>query len=171
MVELAFHAGHHLALRRMQHELVVHVNAIDELSACFLAGLHLALDSDPASGRLGRTVEALAAALEKHLTDDEAVVLTSAIDAFSAAGGRVNLYDWVASVERCATRAGLVMCGSLATAVAIVESEGDSPFITAPERLRDLYAFTVSSAHRNLRRELGSALEESDDLPSLDDVG
>ena len=54
------------------------------------------------------------------------------------------------------------MCGDLLVAAAVIEDEGDSPYLTVKQRIDDLCAFAVSNAYARLRAELGSSLEEED---------
>jgi tetratricopeptide (TPR) repeat protein len=164
--ELAFLVGRHLALRTPEHELVAHMQSIDELSACFLAAIKLVLGAAPA-GPLSTIVDNLARLLATQQTDEERAALDAAVRKLAQRGDQLNLGEWVASVERCATRAGYLLCGDLCTAVAMVESEGDSPFSTAQSRVDDLCAFAVSGSHMKLRQELGSSLIEAPDRPRI----
>ncbi|MEQ9322580.1 MAG: hypothetical protein RIF41_25665, partial [Polyangiaceae bacterium] len=162
LAELAFLAGRHLGYRLAEHELVAHLNTIDELTLCFLAALKLVLGQAPAGGAAADAVDAFAKLLASQQTPEEREALIAAVDHFSKAGGRVSLAAWVGAVERCCHRAGLLMCGDLLVAAAVIEDEGDSPYLTSQQRIDDLCAFAVSNAYARLRSELGSSLEEED---------
>jgi len=164
--ELAFLAGRHLALRLPDHELVAHMQTIDELSACFLAGIKLTLGAAP-SGPLAGVVDGLAKVLGAQISPDEFAELETSVKILTARTSQLDLGAWVSSVERCATRAGFVLCGDLALAIKQVESEGDSAFSTARARIADLCAFAVSGSHMKLRQELGSTLIDATERPRL----
>jgi hypothetical protein len=155
--ELAFIAGHHLALRLPEHELVAHLRTVDELSACFLAALHIVLGSTPATGEAAKAVKSLAKMYGSQQTPEEREELEAAVQSFSDAGGRVNLHRWIESVETCAARAGLLLCGDLETATTILRAD-EHRLIDAEKIIDDLLAFAVSDAHISLRTSLGVAL-------------
>ncbi len=167
MGQLAFLVGRHLALRLPEHELVAHIQSIDEISACFLASLKLVLGQAPPSSVPAKAIDTLASMIEQHQTELEREALDSAVRQFVEANGRVNLTAWVASVELCATRAGYLLCGDLQTAAEVVRKEGDQPFATTEQRIDDLCAFAVSGANLKLRQELGSSIGGSEGLPPL----
>jgi len=167
MGQLAFLVGRHLALRLPEHELVAHIQSIDELSACFLAALKVVLGQAPASSVSAKAIDALATLIEQNQTETERKALQSAVEQFGEAGGRVNLSAWVASVELCATRTGYVLCGDLQTAVDVIREEGDRPFATVEQRIDDLCAFAVGGANLKLRQELGSSIGSAEELPAL----
>ncbi|HZO16548.1 MAG TPA: hypothetical protein VFB62_24905, partial [Polyangiaceae bacterium] len=162
LLELAFLAGRHLALRIPEHELIAHLTSIDELTACFLAGVHLVLGSSPSAGKLGKPVAALAKLLERQLEEAELEELHDAVEDFSEAGGRADLKRWIASVELCAARAGYLLCGDLTTSLRVLQEQPPN-FATADRITHDLYAFAVSEEHLSLRHQLGSALDLPED--------
>jgi tetratricopeptide (TPR) repeat protein len=155
--ELAFLVGRHLALRLPEHELVVHLRSVDELTACFLAALELVLHgaAPGVGGQIGAAAKVLAGLLDKQQTEQERANLGEAVERFQQAGGRVRIPEWLASVERCATRTGLLLCGDLATAAALIRDESEPAFLGAADRIDDLCAFAVSEEHMALREALG----------------
>lgn len=160
--ELAFLVGQHLALRLPEHELVAHYAGIEELSVCFLAALRLVLRSSvPPGGKLARAVEALAGLVAKTITEDELEELTTAAWKLETGGGKVNLNEWVASVERCAARTGLLLCGNLQTAAKLLRAQKEgASCLGAEARIDDLCSFAVSDGYLRLRQELGSAISD-----------
>ena len=155
--ELAFLVGRHLALRTAEHELVVHLRSVDELTACFLAALEVVLHgaAPGIGGQVGAAAKVLAGLLEKQQTEQERATLGEAVERFQQAGGRVRIPEWLASVERCATRTGLLLCGDLATAAALIRDESEPAFLSAADRIDDICAFAVSEEHMALREALG----------------
>lgn len=155
--ELAFVAGHHVALRLPEHELVAHLDT-EELTVCFLAALKIVLGTSPAAGAIATAVDAVAKTYRSQLLPEERDALIDAVDDFEAAGGRVNLRSWIGSVERCAARAGLLVCGDLETAARIIKADDGQRLVGAREILDDLASFTVSESHLRLREALGVTL-------------
>jgi hypothetical protein len=147
-----------VALRLPEHELVAHLRSMEELTACFLAGLSIVLGEVPGRGRSAKTALLLAPSLAKQQTLPEREALTEAVAHFQEQGGRANLNDWVASVEMCAVRAGYLLCGDLQTAVAVMSEEEDVSFTSLEQRIERLCSFAVSGEHLKLRQELGSSL-------------
>ncbi|MEM1032526.1 MAG: hypothetical protein AAGN82_19425 [Myxococcota bacterium] len=163
--ELAFISGRHLALRLPEHELVAHVQDLEELSVYFLSAVNV-VRGDVAAGDLGARVDALTPILSGQQTPQEREALNDAVATFSAAGGRADLTRWLASVERCVNRAGLLMCGDLETAVGVLREMGEPrAFTPLEQRTHDLYAFAVSADYARLRLQLGSALETEPNAP------
>ncbi|MBI4706232.1 MAG: hypothetical protein HY744_34480, partial [Deltaproteobacteria bacterium] len=139
--ELAFLVGRHLALRLPEHELVTQMKSMDELSACFLAAIKIVTGRAPEGGDLGAAVAALADLLARSLSADERAVLEEAVARFGEGGGRTDLNEWVIAVERCASRAGYVLCGDLETAAKVMRSESEPWFSPAEARIDDLCAY------------------------------
>ena len=160
--QLAFFAGRHMALRLPEHELCAHLRTVDELTACFLAALEIVLDTGPGSGDLGVAVRALTRIIVDAQTEEERDDLDDAVRRFERAGGRVNMAAWAGSVERIAARAGLLLCGDLETAVAIVRDPEEQALLSAERRVDDLQAFFVSEEMLQLRSTLGSTLSDDE---------
>ena len=162
VAELAFLVGRHLALRLPEHELVANLHSIDELSACFLAALKITMGKAPSPPHLAKAVDGLAKVMLGHMSDDERQRLFEAVKTFQTSGGRADLNDWIASVELCATRAGLLLCGDLETANKVLGQDTGHAFTKVERRLDDLCCFAVSGSNLKLRQELGSSLTDVD---------
>ena len=160
--ELAFLVGRHLTLRLAEHELVAHIQSVDELRVCFLAAVKIVLGQVPASGPLATAAETLAQLLVEQQPTGERAALEQAVRAFSEAGGRVDLSRWVASVERCARRAGLLLCGDLDVALRLVRGAGDTAMVSAQQSVDDLCVFMASREHLLLRQETGCSSEDAE---------
>jgi cellulose synthase operon protein C len=155
--ELAFLAGRHLAYHKSGHRLLLYYPTIEELSACFLAGVKIALPELPIPATARTNVLDLVSRIDAELSPDERAGLSHAVRAFQAAGGRTDIAAWVAAVERCATRAGYLLAGDLDVAAGILREE-PRVVASAEEKLSDLISFTVSEEHYLLRDELGVAV-------------
>lgn len=156
LTELAFLAGRHLLMRRPEYELVMHMQSIDELSTCFLAGLKLVLGSSPAAGTLAKSVSALSSVLAKHQTAEERADLKGAITAFSDSGGQADLRRWASGARRTATRAGFVLCGDLEIAAALLRSSCVDSLSEeeVEEHVADLCSFAVSGAYLKISKAM-----------------
>jgi tetratricopeptide (TPR) repeat protein len=155
--ELAFLAGRHLTYYRGGHRLLLYYPTIEELSACFLAGVKIVLPELPIPAAARPTVLDLVSRIDPALTPEERAGLEGAVRAFQVAGGRTDIAAWVAAVERCATRAGYLLTGDLDIAAGILREE-PRVVVSAEEKMADLVNFTVSEEYYLLRDELGVAL-------------
>jgi tetratricopeptide (TPR) repeat protein len=158
LTELAFLVGRHLAYHVGGHRLVLYYPSIEELTAVFLAAVRLVLPEVPAPAALRAAVAETERGISLRLTESARVDLAAAVAAFESGGSRAHLAEWVASVERCATRAGFLLAGDLEIAAGILRTEGRG--ILDPEaKLADLLSFAVSDEHRALREALGIAIQ------------
>jgi hypothetical protein len=94
----------------------------------------------------------------EHLTPDERVTLTQAVLAFLKQGRPVRLREWVASVERCAARAGYLLADNLEVATHPLE-EDEVGVLSTEAKTEDLLAFAVSEELYLLRQALGVAVQ------------
>jgi tetratricopeptide (TPR) repeat protein len=156
--ELAFFVGRHLAYHVGGHRLLLYYPSIEEMTACFLAALRIILPEVPAPAPMRAAVLELERAIALRITESQRVDLAAAVAAFEAAGSRAHLAEWVAMVERCATRAGYLLAGDLEVAAAILKSEPRS-LLDADTKMADLLGFAVSDEHRALREALGIAVQ------------
>lgn len=157
--ELGFLVGQHLALRLPEHELVAHMQSIEELTACFLAGLKITLGKTPPHSEDARVVDALAVMLQRELSPQELDYLKKAVAQFGSGSGRVDLRQWVLTVEKCVARTGFLLCGDLELAITMARSEGDTAFSRAEQRVDDLLSFSQSESNSQLRAALGCAID------------
>ncbi|MBK8256202.1 MAG: hypothetical protein IPK82_26480 [Polyangiaceae bacterium] len=156
--ELAFAAGRHLAYHYGAHRLLLYYPVIDDLAACFLAGIRLAMPDANVPAKMERATAAVAARMEPLLEAKGKAALERAVLAFDAAGSRADLNGWVASVERCSTRAGYLLCNDLRTVATSVAAEG-AGMLSVEDKMVDILSFTVSEEFHALREELGIAIE------------
>jgi hypothetical protein len=163
--ELAFLAGRTMSYFRPEHEVLVYYPTRGELTRLFFAAVQLVKPS--ASPREGaRAVGALRARLDRTVTDLERGVIFQTVRRLEERGGRGSLGAWMRSVEHTAIRAGLLLSGDLAPAMAVLRSEArraaalaeGTSAIAAAERASaaenkrcDLLAFCESEAHARLR--------------------
>ena len=156
--DLAFLVGSHLTYHVGPHRLLLHFPSIEELGACFLASARLVRPSVPIPAALEDAALALSPLIDVLLSDDERDRLDQAVRAFEDAGARADLAHWAGAVERCAARAGYLLCGDLPLAADLLRGEPIG-LLQAEEKIGDLYGFAVSSELHLLREELGVAIE------------
>jgi tetratricopeptide (TPR) repeat protein len=86
-----------------------------------------------------------------------------AVSAVFESGRNPDLSAWLRAVDHTASRAGLLLCGDLRTAVSCIKLEADRGQALSKadmkERVRELVLFNISNAHYALRRDLGLALQ------------
>jgi tetratricopeptide (TPR) repeat protein len=159
--DLAFLAGRHLTYYRPEYHVLVYYPTREELTNLLLAAVQIAMP-EPTSPSLGAPVRALHARMERRITPDEREALAEAVAQLDARGGRAALGAWIRSVELTAARVGLVLCGDLASAAAIVRSESRAVGgLPAEAKRGDLVAFGASRAHAALRVRFAATAPES----------
>jgi hypothetical protein len=156
--DLAFLVGTHLAYHVGPHRLLLHFPSIDELGVCFLASARLVRPSVPIPAALEEAALALSPLIDLVLGDEDRDRLERAVRAFEQAGSRADLAHWAGAVERCAARAGYLLCGDLPIAAGLLRTEAGG-LLQAEEKIGDLYGFAVSDELHHLRLELGVAIE------------
>jgi tetratricopeptide (TPR) repeat protein len=161
--DLAYLAGRHLTYYRPEHEVLVYFPTSADLTRLLKATIHAG-----ARGRRpsrDRTVTALRDRLERQMTRRERADIAAAVRDFDE---DVDLGTWTRSVELTAGRAGLLLCGDLATATAIIRSESRGIAGVSPEaRREDLIAFCCSPEHSELRRRFAVTAPESQRQPPV----
>jgi hypothetical protein len=150
--------GRHLGYHAGCHRILLYYPSIEELSVCFLAAVKLVIPELPVPAPSRAAVKELSSQLTARLDDGDRGELKRAVNAFEAAGRRADIAGWVAAVERCAARAGLLLCGDLEVASGALQSE-PLGLVGPEEKLADLMAFTVSDEHHALREEMGVAIQ------------
>lgn len=156
--ELAFLVGRHLAYYVGAHRLTLHYPSIEELSGCFLAAVKIALPEVPLPLHVRKIATQIERRIAPRLTDEQRKLVKAAVAAFEAQGRPANLADWVAAVERCATRAGYLLAGDLEVALGVIRGEPRG-LVESDAKLADLLVFSVSDEHHALRIDLGVAIE------------
>jgi hypothetical protein len=146
--ELAFLAGRHLTYYRPEHQVLVYFPTGEDLTLLLLATIEIGAPGTSLAAA-DPTVAALCDGLKRHLTDPERAAITAASGNLD---DKLDLGTWARGIELTAGRAGLLLCGDLATAARLVRSES-RPIagLTPDDRRRDLISFVASPEHRELR--------------------
>jgi hypothetical protein len=150
----AFLAARHLVLYRQEYFVKTLYSSVTDLEDLFLAALLLGSPTLPIAEHLKNRVAPISKGLAPMLDAAQLDALRADFKNFVAEGGRTNLMRWSTSVDKTACRAGLLLCGDLPAAVALLaEEEGAKGPLAA-----DLLGFAVSERHAALRAHLGLKL-------------
>jgi hypothetical protein len=152
-VELAFHAGRALTWFRSEHFVCTLVPNVAYLEDLFLAALRIGAPMLPMPAEVCARVDVVKNAILPVLEPAHVATLRFHVSSFVERGGRTSLRRWARACELTACRAGLLLCGDLASACTVVEAEPG-----APERVTDLETFWLSDACADLRHTLGVSL-------------
>ena len=146
--ELAFLVARHLVYYRPEPPTCfLFYPTLAELTALVLAAVKVArpelpaLPISPLSVRLRRE-------LAKYVTETQKTALAIAtVEQLDARGGKLDLAAWLHGVELTANRAGLLLAGDLAVALATARGETRTTAdLTFEDRRAELLAFTASRA-------------------------
>ncbi|HZU83561.1 MAG TPA: hypothetical protein VE987_11615, partial [Polyangiaceae bacterium] len=161
--DLAFLAARHLTYYRPEHVALIYYPTVADLSVLFLGALLVAMPDLPVPPQSRDAATRTRKALARQVGDDDRRTLVAAVERLEARGGRADLAAWIRGVELAAQRAGLLLCGDLAVAVARLRADGDTRPIgelTFDDKRGDLLAFSASEQLARAREAL------SVDLPS-----
>lgn len=160
--DLAFLAGRHLTYYRPEAQVLVYFPTRDELTRLLLAAVRLTKPDEDPGDDANRAVAALATRLDRHIADDDRAQLRKAVWELELRGGKFSLGAFTRHVELMAARAGLLLCGDLATATAIVLTEARSiAGLSLEAKRRDLVGFNVSEEHIDLRERFAHGPSDS----------
>ncbi len=150
--DLAFLAGRHLAYYRSEHNVLVYFPTLKQLTILLLATVQLSLAGLPVPESIAAQVGALRERIERRLHGADHSNVASAVGRLDARGGRADLAAWIRSVELTATRAGLVLCGDLRTAMTRARADARGiAGVTIDDTRADLVSFCASRAHGDVR--------------------
>jgi hypothetical protein len=126
---------------------------VPDLEDLFLAALTIGNPGLPIAEDMKRRVTPIANAIQPMLEPQQVDALRGCFLRFVEEGGRTNLQRWSAATEKTAARAGLLLCGDLGTALALLAAEEGQN----GELGKDLLWFSASDRYGKLRRQLGVA--------------
>jgi hypothetical protein len=154
-LEHAFLVGRHLTWYRQELYIKTLFSGVPDLEDLFLAALTVGNPQLPIAEDRRRRVVPIAQAIEPLLDPAQTDALRGYYLTFVEEGGRTNLGRWSQAAEKTACRAGLLLCGDLATALGLLEAEEGA----MGDQARDLIAFSVSERYFALRHGLGLAAD------------
>ena len=158
--DLAFLAGRHLTYYRPEYHVLLYYPTRDELTTLLFAAVQLANGGD--SPMVPPAVRALRARLERRMGGSERAALLDAVRRLNERGGQAQVGAWTRAAELTATRAGLFLCGDLATATRVLRGESRDVADSSPDEVRaDVVGFCASPAHLALRTRFVATSAES----------
>jgi hypothetical protein len=152
-LEQAFLVGRHLTWYRQEMYVRTLFHAVADLEDLFLAALMIGSPGLPIAEDMKRRVDPIAQAIQPMLEPAQVDALRGCFLRFVEEGGRTNLQRWSAAADKTAARAGLLLCGDLATALGVLAAEEGAQ----GELAKDLLWFSASDRYGKLRRQLGVA--------------
>jgi golgin subfamily B member 1 len=168
--DLAFLAGNHLTRYRPEYRVLSFYPTREDVTMLLFAAAQLGMPFGPAGSN--GSVASLRARLARHAGDRERAALADAVGRLDARGGQATIGAWMRSMELTAARAGLLLCGDLATAAALIGSDlcaAEEPALAA--RRGDLVRFCASRAHAELRARFvtsaGSSVRHADNVTNV----
>jgi hypothetical protein len=150
--ELAFLAGRTVAKLWGAH-LVAQLYDADDLHALLLGAVSLGLPDAAIDPAWEDAAAAHRAAVEPWLGTEDVGALATATAGLASADIPLDPSSWLRAVDRRIDRAGLIVCGDVHAAVAVIAREaGDG------ERLDELLGFYLSPAYEDLLSEIGGSM-------------
>ncbi len=148
---LAFLWGRSLPVFRPEQFLAAFYASPKELELLLQAALSVVKGKAAAE-----EAKPLAALLEKALAPEQKKELKKVLKKIEDLAEAAD--DWLVSVELSAVRAGLLLVGDLAEAVALTKRFPFGRAATLDDQLDELYEFSVGAEYQKLRAKLGIAL-------------
>jgi hypothetical protein len=157
--DLAFLAGRHLTFYRPEYHVLLYYPTRDELTALLFAAVQMASTDVPS---VPPAVRAIRGRLERRMGTAERIAVRDVVRRLNERGGQAQIGAWMRGIELTAARAGLLLCGDLATAARIARAESRvEADLTLEERRADLVSFCASPAHVALRARFVATSAES----------
>jgi tetratricopeptide (TPR) repeat protein len=157
--DLAFLAGRHLTYYRPEYHVLLYYPTREDLTALLFAAVQVVNGDSPTAPP---SVRALRARLERRLGPTERGALREGVRRLNERGGQAKVGAWMRGVELTAGRAGLFLCGDLATATRMMRAESRQVAeLSTEERLGDLLGFCASAPHLALRTRFVATSAES----------
>jgi tetratricopeptide (TPR) repeat protein len=157
--ELAFLAAHHLAYARPGWRIIGLLDSLEEIRSLLFGGAAAACPDLPALAALGQEEKSVAELLGDRMDQRARESVALAVEKLFGDGGTPDILAWVRSVEETACRAGLLACGDVTVAANVLALAGSTPGgLSAGERARALFPFSVSQRYSALRHFMGVAL-------------
>lgn len=152
--ELAFLWARVLSYLRPEHRLVIFYPTALDVAKLLLGTLALVGVEEAEGDAL-----ALSKALAELVDDDVLGEVEELARALEKKRLRTRVGRYVRGVHRAAGRAGLIACGDIARAVALVERFPLGVELEARAQTDDLHAFSISVEHARIREHLGVSLK------------
>ena len=156
--ELTFLWGRTLTYFRPEHYPLVFFSSVADMASLLLAAAHASDWSAEQVRSLDPDTARLAGHLRKHVDPAHLEEIRSVTQKLTMEKARTRVERWVNAIDEAANRAGLIACGDVRVAAAMISrfpSRG-------PESVRahtgDVFQYSVSSEYASIREHLGVAL-------------
>ncbi|MFB6262602.1 MAG: tetratricopeptide repeat protein [Bradymonadaceae bacterium] len=158
--ELTFRLGKLLGAMRREHYLASIGWPTEFLKMMFMAGMHVTNPDLGIGEQLGDQGQTIASEIV-NMPSQMQMELRKHMTEYLKRGENPNLTVWKKHVEHTTNRLGLLLCGDLRRAAAVVKND-QSPIskATVKEKVRELLLFSISDEYHVLRRRLGLSIEE-----------
>ncbi|MBI2389674.1 MAG: tetratricopeptide repeat protein [Deltaproteobacteria bacterium] len=158
--DMLFAVGQHLSTWRGDAHLRVMFPSTRAQEGLLLAALKLGRPDLPMPAHAEARAREDARTLAQHLEPVQLEGLRLVVKRFVADRGQADLKAWARGIELTAARAGLLLCGDLATAVrGFDDARLSAVGIPASDVVRDLVGWFVSPDHLELRERLGIGVD------------
>jgi tetratricopeptide (TPR) repeat protein len=165
VAELAFVAALQVARLRSGWRLVTYYPEARDLNA-LLVGAMAAVRPDLGARAQAGPATTARKLIEKRLDPAAAAALGRAVGELIAAGAQLDLTSWRRSMETACCRAALLASGDVTVAGRMLSLAGGRVAgVSAADKARELYAFSVSQRYAALRVLLGLELESPPESP------
>lgn len=156
--ELAFLWGRHLSLFRPEHYLAVFFRTAEEMATLVRASLAAAEVGKVTMKSLNSEGKRLAKELKKKLHPGSRERLRAAAANYPVDEIEPRVARWLRSVELAGGRAGLLACGDVAIAAALVKRHPVRGSTTQEDQVSDIMCYAVSGEYAEMRGRLGVAI-------------
>ena len=157
LAELSFMAAHHLAFFRPGSRLLPYFSDVGQVRSLVQAAASLCRP-EMVSG-LDETASTLRPRLEAWLAPEAREAVRAAVERLLDDGGKLDVVQWVRSVEIVACRAALLVAGDVTVAGNVLAVAGSAPGgRSARDRARELLPYSISQSYTALRHLLGVAV-------------
>ncbi|MBM4356631.1 MAG: hypothetical protein FJ096_00825 [Deltaproteobacteria bacterium] len=154
--ELAFLAGQHLAWFRREHLLAQPSTSVRRLEDWIVAAFRVANPDIPLASETRERIEPLAVTIKPLLGEPALARLRRSLGRFLERGARLEVAQWLESVEHTVACAGLLLSNDFAAAEAMLRLDGSPSFDAV---MGELIVFHTSKRCGELRRRIGTAID------------
>ncbi|HET8933350.1 MAG TPA: tetratricopeptide repeat protein [Polyangiales bacterium] len=156
---LAFVAARHVSYYRGGSFIRQLVPTGTGLRGWLFAAIRMVAPHFPIPAQMEPTVQECLEAIRTQLTGPQRDTLRSLTQKLLEAAPELDMKAWMAGVDLTADRMGFLLANDLKISSAVIDASPDEVAVVSKrDRLRELFAYSVSEPYFELRRALGIAL-------------
>jgi tetratricopeptide (TPR) repeat protein/serine/threonine protein kinase len=156
---LAFVAARHVSYYRGGSFIRQLVPTGTGLRGWLFASIRMVAPNFPIPAQMEPTVQECLEAIRAQLTGPQRDTLRSLTQKLLEAAPELDMKSWMAGVDLTADRMGFLLANDLKISSAVIDASPDEVSVVSKrDRLRELYAYSVSEPYFELRKALGIAL-------------